>query len=87
MVYLPAAELRTALQHQARRLVLRAALHASLAQENRWRLSQMERAQDHLDELGRSLQRLSARRRQTEITNELETLMSAVGGAGLAGPA
>jgi len=81
MHYLPLPALRQALRRQARALLLRSALHASLAQENRSRLAQMERAQDHLDDLGRALQRLGASRRQAEITNELETLMSSFEGA------
>jgi F-type H+-transporting ATPase subunit gamma len=39
----------------------------------------MQRAQDHLDELGRSLRQRYAQQRQAQITDELETLMSAVG--------
>ena len=77
---LPLPALRTALAHQGLRLLLQGALFASLKQEHRWRLAQMQRAQDHLDELGQSLRRRHALLRQTEITNEQETLMSSLPG-------
>lgn len=80
MHYLPLASLRAALLRQAVRLLLRGGLLASLEQENRWRLAQMQRAVDHLDELGRRLRRRAAILRQAEITNELETLMSSLDG-------
>ena len=76
--YLALPVLREVLQRQAMRLCLQAGLCASLEQENRWRLSQMERAQDHLDQLGQVLRRRVATLRQSDITNELETLMSSV---------
>lgn len=75
--HLPLPALRAALGRQAFGLRLRAALHASLHEESRWRLNQMQRAQDHLQAMGRELQRRGARQRQAEITNELETLASA----------
>lgn len=75
--HLPWPTLREALERQALRLLLQAALHESLAQENHQRLTQMQRAQDHLDELGRALRRKRSALRQAEITNELETLISA----------
>lgn len=78
MHYLPLPSLRAALVRQAGRLLIQAGLLASLREENRWRLSQMQRAQDHLDELGRALQRRYAGLRQADITNELETLMSSI---------
>lgn len=79
-MYLPAANLRDALARQALRLAIQGALYASLEQENHWRLAQMQRAQDHLDELGRALRRRYATLRQANITNELETLASSTMG-------
>lgn len=79
-MYLPAANLREALSRQALRLALQGALYASLEEENHWRLAQMQRAQDHLDELGRTLKRRYATLRQANITNELETLASSTMG-------
>lgn len=79
-LYLPAANLREALSRQALRLAIQGALYASLAEENHWRLAQMQRAQDHLDELGRKLRRRYATLRQANITNELETLASSAVG-------
>ncbi len=75
-MYLPATTLRDALNRQWLRLALQGALYASLEQENHWRLAQMQRAQDHLDALGRTLHRRYAALRQANITNELETLAS-----------
>lgn len=74
--YLPVSTLREALNRQALRLAIQGALYASLEQENHWRLAQMQRAQDHLDELGRALRQRHAALRQANITNELETLAS-----------
>jgi F-type H+-transporting ATPase subunit gamma len=82
MHYLPRPQLLVALQRQALRLLVQRGLLASLEQENHWRLAQTQRAQDHLDELGNQLRLRYARLRQAEITNELETLMSAIGGPG-----
>lgn len=76
--HLPWAALREALQRQALQLLLQSALCDSLAQENRSRLAQMQLAQDHLDGLGRALRRRRSMLRQAEITNELETLISAL---------
>jgi F-type H+-transporting ATPase subunit gamma len=76
--HLPWPTLRDALLRQALRLLLQVALHESLAQENHWRLSQMQLAQDHLDDLGCALQRKRAALHQAQITNELETLLSAL---------
>lgn len=78
--HLPIPVLRGALRQQALRLVLQGGLYASLEQENHWRLMQMQRAQDHLDELGKTLQRRYAALRQADITNELETLVSSLDG-------
>ncbi len=78
--YLPVHDMRAALQRQAMRLLLQQGLAASLEQENHWRLTQMQRAQDHLDELGNTLRQRHARLRQADITNELETLMSSLQG-------
>ncbi|HXW65692.1 MAG TPA: F0F1 ATP synthase subunit gamma [Burkholderiaceae bacterium] len=83
--YLPLPTLRAALEHQGLRLLLQGALFASLKQEHRWRLAQMQRAQDHLDDLGAVLRKRRAALRQTEITNEQETLMSSLPGATTAG--
>jgi len=78
MRYLPPQVLRPAIVHQAMRLLIQGGLCESLKQENRWRLSQMQRAQDHLDELGRVLRRRYASMRQADITNEQETLMTSM---------
>jgi len=77
--YLPLPDLRSALVRQAVRLLVQTGLYRSLEQENRARLVQMQRAQDHLDELGRKLRRRYAVVRQAEITNELELLMTSIG--------
>jgi F-type H+-transporting ATPase subunit gamma len=82
MHYLPLHALRPPLVQQALRLLLQGGLCASLKLENHWRLSQMQRAQDHLDGLGRALDRRYASLRQADITNELETLMSSAQGSG-----
>jgi len=74
--YLPMPVLRAALQRQVIRLLVQSALYASLEQENRSRLTQMQQAQDHLERLGAALQRRQAALRQADITNELETLTS-----------
>lgn len=78
--YLPLPPLRLALRRQRLRLRLQAALLNSLEQENHWRLAQMQRARDHLDELGEGLRRRYASVRQTNITNELESLAGAENG-------
>jgi len=77
--YLPVPILRSALLRQALRLLLQTGLYHSLEQENHARVMQMQRAQDHLEELGRLLRRRYARLRQAEITNELEILMTSAG--------
>jgi F-type H+-transporting ATPase subunit gamma len=76
LTYVPQAQLHAALARQACRLTVQSALQASLEQENRWRLSQMQRAHDHLDDLRRQLRQRYAALRQANITNELETLAS-----------
>ncbi len=76
--YLPLPALRSALRRQAVRLLVQTGLYRSLEQENHARLVQMQRAQDHLDELGRKLRRRYAVLRQAEITNELEILMTSI---------
>jgi len=76
--YLPLPAVRSALLRQAVRLLIQGGLCESLKQENRWRLAQMQRAQDHLDELGRLMRRRYAALRQADITNEQETLMSSL---------
>lgn len=75
---LPAAMLGPALQAEWLRVGLLGALYGSLQQENRWRLAQMQRAQDHLDESGARMRRAYFRQRQDAITSELETLMSSL---------
>jgi F-type H+-transporting ATPase subunit gamma len=87
MHYLQRPQLLAALHRQALRLLVQRGLLESLEQENHWRLAQTQRAQDHLDELGNELRLRYARLRQAEITNELETLMSAIGGPGTNGRA
>ena len=77
IVPLPVAQVRSAIERQHVRLQLLKAVCSSLEQENHWRLAQMQRAQDHLDELGQQLRRRYAHLRQANITNELETLASA----------
>ncbi len=76
MHYLPASIMQAALQRQAVRLIMQAALCASLEQENRSRLTQMQLAHDHLERLRTTLRRRQALQRQADITNELETLTS-----------
>lgn len=76
---LPGPVLMAAVLHQTVRVQLRAALETSLVQENHARLAQMQRAQDHLDELAAELRRRWARLRQADITNELELLTAALG--------
>lgn len=83
---LPLPDLATALERQWLRLELQAALLASLEEENRWRLAQMQRAQDHLDELAATLRQQLARLRQADITNELETLVASQPGTAGPGP-
>ncbi|CAG2155346.1 F0F1 ATP synthase subunit gamma [Cupriavidus numazuensis] len=74
--YLSAPLLQAALQRQAFRLLVQTALCESLEHENRSRLSQMQLAQAHLEELGHLMRRRQAAQRQADITNELETLTS-----------
>uniref|UniRef100_UPI0035B20BB0 F0F1 ATP synthase subunit gamma n=1 Tax=Ideonella dechloratans TaxID=36863 RepID=UPI0035B20BB0 len=76
---LPRPVLMAAVLHQTVRVQLRAALETSLVQENHARLAQMQRAQDHLDELAADLRRRWASLRQADITNELELLTAALG--------
>ena len=77
---LPPDVLRPALARQRARLLLQSALLTSLEQENHRRLAQMQRAQEHLDQLAQDLQHRRAAWRQASITNELETLVSAEAG-------
>jgi F-type H+-transporting ATPase subunit gamma len=70
------------LKRECLRVLLLGACYASLAQENRWRLLQMQRAQDHLDDASARLRRKYFLARQTDITTELETLMSSLLDAG-----
>jgi len=76
--YLPVPVVCTALERQAARLLLQSALYESLHEENHGRLAQMQFAQDHLEDLARALTLQTARQRQAEITNELETLTSSL---------
>ena len=73
---LPRAQLLPKLLAEAVRMGLLGALQRSLQQENHWRLVQMQRAQDYLEEAGKRLRGRYFRQRQSEITSELETLMS-----------
>lgn len=73
---LAAAELHRQLQPAWLRLALTHRLTHSLQQEYRWRLNQMQRARDHLDDAEKSLRSTLQRQRQAEVTTELETLMS-----------
>lgn len=82
---LPRPVLMAAVLHQTVRVQLRAALETSLVQENHARLAQMQRAQDHLDELAADLRRRWASLRQADITNELELLTAALGRDGATG--
>ncbi|MDN0076687.1 F0F1 ATP synthase subunit gamma [Crenobacter sp. SG2303] len=75
---LPNAVLLPKLQAEWLRVGLLGALYQSLLHENRWRLAQMQRAQDHLDEANSRLMRAYFRQRQADITGELETLMSSL---------
>lgn len=76
--YLPIPSLLAGLRASWLRIALLGALHHSLHQENHWRLNQMQRAEEHLDESNQALARRYFRQRQTEITSELETLMSSL---------
>lgn len=78
--YVARAVLISGLVSEMLRVALLGALYQSLQQENRWRLAQMERAQDHLEESARQLDRDHFRERQAQITTELETLMSSLDG-------
>lgn len=73
---LPAAELHRQLQQAWLRAALTHRLTHSLQQEYRWRLNQMQRARDHLDDAEKKLRSTLQRQRQAEVTTELETLMS-----------
>ncbi len=78
MRYLPVQALHPALVRQAVRLLLQGGRDDFLKQENRWCLSQMQRAQDQLDGLGQVLRQCHAALRQADITNEQGTLMSSM---------
>ncbi|HTT13654.1 MAG TPA: F0F1 ATP synthase subunit gamma [Burkholderiaceae bacterium] len=82
MRYVPSARLLPKLLAEMIRVALLDALHRSLQQENHWRLAQMQRAQDHLNEAGTRLRHRYFRERQSDITSELETLMSSLQPAG-----
>lgn len=75
---LPDALLLPGLKSECLRITLLGSCYSSLAQENRWRLAQMQRAQDHLDDIGTRLRYRYFSERQGDITNELETLMSSL---------
>lgn len=77
--YLDTPALHRQLTGEWLRIGLLGCLLRSLQQENRWRLAQMQRAQDHLDARSTALGRQYFRERQADITSELETLMSALG--------
>lgn len=74
--WLDRSAIRLPLQLQWLELRLRELMLDSLEQENHWRLAQMQRAQDRLEELRRDLHRRYAMVRQSNITTELETLAS-----------
>ncbi len=75
---LPQTQLHTSLLLDQLRIQLLGAGLNSLLQENRARLAQMQRAQDHLDEAEQTLQRRYFRERQADITAELQTLMASL---------
>jgi F-type H+-transporting ATPase subunit gamma len=76
--YLSRAQLLPKLLAEMARVGLLGALYQSLQQENHWRLAQMQRAQDYLDDAGTRLRHRYFRERQSDITSELETLMSSL---------
>ncbi|HUL68078.1 MAG TPA: F0F1 ATP synthase subunit gamma [Burkholderiaceae bacterium] len=84
--YLPRAQLLPKLMAEMLRVALLGALLQSLQQENHWRLAQMQRAQDYLDEAGGRLRRRYFRQRQSDITSELETLMASLDATGMKPP-
>lgn len=73
--YLTLEQLQPPLLLELLRIQLLGVQFQSLQQENLARLTQMKRAQDHLDETRQDLHRQYFRQRQSEITSELETLM------------
>ncbi|CAJ0780302.1 F0F1 ATP synthase subunit gamma [Ralstonia chuxiongensis] len=75
---LPEGDLLPGFRSECLRIGLLGACYTSLVQENKWRLAQMQNAQDHLDELGSRLRRHYFLERQADITSELETLMSSL---------
>ena len=75
---MPRSRVLKELAIQAARVGLLDALVGSLVQESRWRLAQMQRARDHLDDAGSRLRRTYFRQRQADITGELQTLMSSL---------
>lgn len=76
--HLPMRTLIPKLLAETVRIGLHGALNQSLQQENHWRLAQMQRAQDYLDEASTQLRHRYFRQRQSEITSELETLMASL---------
>lgn len=76
--YLPDRSLQAGLLSEWLRLALLSSLTRSLTIEHRWRISQMQRAEQYLDETGLQLRGTMQRQRQNEITIELENLMSAL---------
>lgn len=82
MRYVPASTLLPKLLAEMIRVALLDALHRSLQQENHWRLAQMQRAEDYLNDARTRLRHRYFRERQSDITSELETLMSSLDPAG-----
>jgi F-type H+-transporting ATPase subunit gamma len=78
ILHLPVGQLLPKLLAEAVRVGLLGALQQSLQQENHWRLSQMHRAEDYLDDAGTRLRHRYFRERQSAITSELETLMASL---------
>jgi F-type H+-transporting ATPase subunit gamma len=75
---LPARALLPGLLEEALRACLLGAQLRSLMQENRDRLAQMQRAEDHLQEAELHWRRRYFRQRQADITGELENLMTSL---------
>jgi len=75
-IQLPAAELMQALQWQCLQQSLMLYLLDSLKTENRWRLQQMDGAQDHLEELSHDLRLRINAQRQQQIVEEIEVILS-----------
>lgn len=75
-IQLSAAELMQALQWQYLQQSLMLYLLDSLKTENRWRLQQMDGAQDHLQALSHDLRLRINAQRQQQIIEEIEVILS-----------